>query len=156
MATHAADFRHARFFRSLTRRAAIFALRASHRATLRIRAFPFIQVAHGPSLLLQETDLFLTPGEDPLCEFFCDPATSVRHFSSGLRHTLSATCANANIPSFHRRTRAAAQQQLVGVPCLTSLIRVKATYRITRSKRLSWNAMSLHHRWPCERAAFRL
>ncbi len=61
MTTPATDFRHFRFFRSLTRRAAIFAVRASHAATVRIPAFSFLFVTHGFVSFLKEADVFLEP-----------------------------------------------------------------------------------------------
>lgn len=46
MTTSATDFRHFRFFRPLTRRAAILAFRARHAATVRIPTFFFDTAAH--------------------------------------------------------------------------------------------------------------
>jgi hypothetical protein len=75
-----------------------------------------------PAWLISEG--FLHLAEFPL-KF---PGRAFPHFPSNVFiHTLSATCANGNIPSLHHRTRGVAQQQSIGVPCFTSLIRFKAT-----------------------------
>lgn len=63
MTTPATDFRHFRFFRSLTRRAAIFAVRACYAATVRIPAFSFVTVTHCLGSLLKEADVFLEPDQ---------------------------------------------------------------------------------------------
>ena len=47
MTAPAGDFRHIRFFRSLTRRAAILTVGTGHTATLRIPAFSLLIVTHG-------------------------------------------------------------------------------------------------------------
>ena len=47
MATPATDFRYFRLFRSLTNQTAMFTVWASHAATFRIPAFPFLIYTHG-------------------------------------------------------------------------------------------------------------